>query len=157
MSDDNAKVEKTPRSAETRAKMERAAQWVRPDVLPNPDPRPGWVHRYVRTSLMGEPDNKNASMKFREMWEPVQAADYPELMVVSDRDSDWGEKGYVEQGGLLLCRAPEEMVKQRREYFTNLAEQQMEAVDNAFMRENDPRMPLLPIEKKTKVTMGGGQ
>jgi hypothetical protein len=32
----------------------------------------------------------------------------------------------------------------------------MESVDNNYMRENDPRMPLLRPERSTKVQFGGG-
>ena len=34
---------------------------------------------------------------------------------------------------------------------------QMQAVDNSYMRESDPRMPVLPPDRKTRVTFGGGK
>jgi hypothetical protein len=64
-------------------------------------------------------------------------------------------KGNVEVGGLLLCRIPEEFLKQRMEYYSNQNKSQMESVDNNFLRDSDPRMPLFS-DKKTKVTFGSG-
>jgi len=56
---------------------------------------------------------------------------------------------------LLLCKAPDEMVEQRNEYYTQQSRAQMNSVDNNLMRENDPRMPLFN-ERKTNVTFGKG-
>jgi hypothetical protein len=64
-------------------------------------------------------------------------------------------KGNVEVGGLLLCRIPEEFLKQRSAYYANQNKAQMESVDNNFLRDNDPRMSKFS-EKSTKVTFGSG-
>ena len=58
-------------------------------------------------------------------------------------------------GGLLLCKAPKELVEDRNEHFRQEASAQIHSVDNNLMRENDPRMPLFN-ERKTKVTFGKG-
>jgi len=64
-------------------------------------------------------------------------------------------KGNIEIGGLLLCKAPEEMMKQRDDYYLKQAQSQMEAVDNNFMRSNDSRM-LLFNEKRSTTSFGRG-
>ena len=69
-----------PRDLTTRDVTQRPQTWMPPQNLPEPNPRPGWVHRWIRTSLMGQNDPTNASAKMREGWEPVRAEDYPELM-----------------------------------------------------------------------------
>jgi hypothetical protein len=51
---------------------------------------------------------------------------------------------------------PEEMVEQRREYFAEQNQAQMESVDNNFMRENDQRMPLFK-EKRSTTSFGKGK
>tara|TARA_R110000823_G_scaffold10072_2_gene34914 strand:- start:146 stop:472 length:327 start_codon:yes stop_codon:yes gene_type:complete len=106
--------------------------------------------------MVGSPDNMNVSKRFREGWEPVRAEDHPELQIMSDHKSEWAQKGGIEVGGLLLCKSSEEMVAKRREYYKNHAESQMQAVDNNYMRENDPRMPVLAPNRKTSVAFGGG-
>jgi len=58
-------------------------------------------------------------------------------------------------GGLLLCKTPQELVDERNEFYAGQAKSQMQAVDNNFMRENDPRMPLFH-DRKSKVTFGNG-
>jgi len=154
MTDERAPRE--PRSLENRENDTRDKSWEPASLLPDPDPQDGWVFRWVRTSMVGHPDNTNISKKFREGWEPVRAEDHPELHIMSDHKSEWGAKGGIEVGGLLLCKAPEESVEQRREYYKSHAESQMQAVDNNYMRENDPRMPVLAPDRKTHVVFGGG-
>ena len=58
-------------------------------------------------------------------------------------------------GGLMLCKAPVEMVEERNAYYKNQADSQIRSVDNNLMRENDPRMPLFS-ERSSKVTFGKG-
>ena len=58
-------------------------------------------------------------------------------------------------GGLMLCKAPTELVEERNDYYQTQTRSQMNAVDNNLMRENDPRMPLFN-DRKTKVTFGNG-
>jgi hypothetical protein len=61
----------------------------------------------------------------------------------------------IEIGGLLLCKTPIEFTEQRDAHYRDQANNQMASVDNNFMRENDPRMPLFK-ERSTKVTFGKG-
>lgn len=142
------------RELENRESAQRNKVWTPPQTLPAPNPQPGWVFRYIRTSIMGNADPSNTSAKFREGWEPVKAEDHPELMHMADPNSKF--KGNVEIGGLLLCKAPEETMKQRDAYYAQQAKAQLESVDNNYMRLNDERMPLFS-EKKTSVSFGKGK
>ena len=142
------------RELDTRETSERKKSWAPPETLPSPKPQPGWVFRWIRTSMMGQVDPTNASAKFREGWEPCKAEDHPELMLSADPNSRF--KGNIEIGGLLLCKAPEEMMQQRNEYYARQAQSQMEAVDNNFMKANDERMPLFS-EKRTTTSFGKGK
>jgi hypothetical protein len=146
---------KATREQQTREVTEKRPEniWSAPDLLPSPDPREGWTHRWVRTLIMGNADPMNISKARREGFEPVKAEDYPELMAHASIDGQY--KGSIEIGGLVLCRAPTEMMQQRKAHYEKLANQQMESVDNTFMRENDPRMPVFK-ERSTKVTFGKG-
>ena len=150
--------ERAPRktkSLETREDEAREMPWEPASILPDPEPQDGWVFRWVRTSMVGTADNMNVSKRFREGWEPVRAEDHPELQIMSDHKSEWAQKGGIEVGGLLLCKAPEETVEKRRIYYKDRAESQMQSVDNNYMRENDPRMPVLSPDRKTRVAFGG--
>ena len=63
--------------------------------------------------------------------------------------------GNVEIGGLLLCKKPREMAEARRRYFEQKSQNQMESVDNSFMRNSDARMPLFS-DRKSTTSKGGG-
>jgi len=75
-------------------------------------------------------------------------------MLMTDPNSRF--KDNIEIGGLLLCKAPEEMMQQRNDYFARMNRSQMEAVDNNFMKANDERMPLFS-EKRTTTSFGKGK
>ena len=144
-----------PRELESREKEIREQPWEPASILPDPEPQDGWVFRWIRTSMVGTLDNTNVSKRFREGWEPVRFEDHPELQIMSDHNSDWAKKVGIKVGGLLLCKAAEETVDKRREFYAKHAASQMEAVDNAYMRESDPRMPVLAPDRKTRVAFGG--
>lgn len=131
------------REMTTRERTQR--EWRPPSTLPDPAPREGYGHRWIRASTLGEGDPTNVSSKFREGWEPVRAEDYPELMIPGNK------QGLVEVGGLILCKMPTDMIEQRDAYYRNAADAQLNAVNHNFMRENDPRMPLFR-ESKTEVS-----
>jgi hypothetical protein len=142
------------RELENRESSQRKQEWTPPQTLPSPKPQPGWVFRYIRTSIMGQADPSNTSAKFREGWEPVKAEDHPELMHMADPNSRF--KGNIEIGGLLLCKAPEEMMKQRENYYAQAAQAQVNSVDNSFMRLSDERMPLFN-ERRSTTSFGKGK
>ena len=144
---------RSTRELDTRQMMQRPEAWRPPETLPMPDDRPGWTHRYIRISTMGTADPSNISSKLREGYEPCKAEEYPELMMHASTEGRF--KGNIEVGGLLLCRIPSEFMAQRAKYYENLNKSQVDSVDNNFLRENDPRMPLFS-EKRTKVTFGSG-
>ena len=119
-------------------------------TLPDPTPEPGYVYRWIATHIMGQADPTNVSRKMRDGWVPVKAVDHPELMLEANEKT-----GNVEIGGLMLCKQPSEQAKARDEYFAKQAQDQMDSVDNHFMRNNDPRMPLFS-DRKSTVSRGAG-
>jgi hypothetical protein len=135
--------------------MERPKQWMPPQLLPDPNPEDGYAFRWIRIASLGKDDATNISGKLREGWEPVKASDHPEIrMFGSDSNAKFPDS--VQVGGLLLCKTPVELTAQRNAYYRNQAEAQMQSVDNTYMRENDPRMPMFK-ERKSTVTFGKGQ
>jgi len=141
------------RELEKREKTVRKKAWTRPETLPSPNPQAGYGFRWIRVSNQGQVDATNVSSKLREGWEPVKAADHPEITLVTIENERFADNVVI--GGLLLCKAPVELVQERNEYYDTQSKSQMNAVDNNFMRENDPRLPLFN-ERKSKVTFGNG-
>ena len=140
-----------PRELENRAEFERPKRWMPPSLLPDPEPEAGYAFRWIRLSTLNNPDPVNISTKLREGWEPVKAADQPKLRLISNPNGRFPDG--VEVGGLLLCKTPVEFTEQRDEYYQKQADAQMSSVDNTYMRESDPRMPMFK-ERSSKVTFG---
>ena len=145
--------ERTPRELDTRAAAERPKQWMPPQLLPDPTPEPGYVFRWIRVSTLGSNDPMNVSSKFREGWEPVKASDHPEVHVMGSGEGRFADS--IEVGGLILCKTPKELAEQRDAYYRRQAEGQMDSVDNSFMRESNPKMPLFK-ERRSEVSFGRG-
>jgi len=142
------------RELDTREKKDtRKRAWQRPEVLPSPNPEPGYDFYWVRVATQGTVDATNVSSKLRQGWEPVKASDHPEITMVTVENEKF--KDNVVIGGLMLCKAPKELAEERTEYFRAQTKAQMDSVDNNLMRESDPRMPLFN-DRKSKVTFGKG-
>lgn len=139
------------RELETREKTTRKKSWVRPELLPSPTPEKGYTYHWVRISTRGQADPTNVSSKLREGWEPVKASDHPEVVLTGTENDRF--KDNIVMGGLMLCKAPVELVEERNAYYQEQADAQIRSVDNNFMRENDPRMPLFS-ERNSKTTFG---
>lgn len=133
---------RTPRELATREKTAR--RWRPASMLPDVKPESGYGYRWVMTHLMGESQPTNVSQRLREGYEPVKAENHPELAYETN-----SKTGNVEIGGLMLCKMPEEMLKQREEYYTEQANNQASSVSSKFLGQSDPRMPLFAENKST--------
>lgn len=143
-----------PRDEQSREAESRERPWLPPNALPDPHQRPSMVHRWIRTSSMGQSDPVNVSTAFREGWVPVVSAEYPELKILSDHGSRWPES--VEVGGLLLCSAPASLTTRRREHYERMAQAQMKSVNDQLESEEDPRMRTMFREHYSTVSRGFG-
>ena len=142
------------RDTEKRESFERVKSWAPPTLLPTPAPQDGYAFRWIRISTMNQADPTNLSSKLREGWEPVRLVDHPELKLYST-DTSERFKDNVVVGGLMLCKTPTELVEQRNAYYQQQTDNQTQSVDNNFMRESDPRMPLFR-DRKSSVSFGKG-
>ena len=145
---------KTSRAGQTRSKTERPKVWTPPSSLDAPKAPTGFRHRWIRVETMGFDDTKNLQGKIRSGWELVRADEYPgsEYPVINEGKY----KGMIGVGGLVLARIPEEIVKSRTEYFKRISADQMTAVDQNLMKEQQPGMKI-NIDRQSRVTFGGGQ
>jgi hypothetical protein len=148
-----AEQNRATREVATRAVTERPKQWMPPELLPEPDKQAGYAYRWIRVSMLNQADPRNLSTKIREGWEPVAVEEQPKFKLLIDPNSRFRDN--IEIGGLLLCKAPEEFVDQRSDYYRNQTAAQTEAVDNNLMRQSDPRMPLFK-ERKSSSSFGKG-
>ncbi|MAH49764.1 hypothetical protein CMI37_28325 [Candidatus Pacearchaeota archaeon] len=140
------------RELESRESEQRETPWKPAPMLPSPDPRDGLEFRYVRAGYRGEVDNINVSQALRDGWEPVRSEDYPELQITSDRNSQYPDNVLI--GNLLLCSRPAELGDKIRKHGDREAQEQMDAVDRNYFREQDPSMPLLKPQRTSRITFG---
>ena len=91
----------------------RIAKWAPPSTLPDPNPRPGWKHRWCAISVYNE-IAPTINKRFAEGWEKCQASEYPEITAKIINTS---KDGSIETGGLVLCRIDASLMEQRRDYY----------------------------------------
>ena len=143
---------KTSRASQTREKTLRKKVWTPPSYLDTPNAPAGVRHRWVRVEILGYVDTKNIQGRLRSGYELVRADEYPEDDYATMPDGKY--KGIIGHGGLVLTRVPEEIARQRADYFKRLSSEQIEAVDNDLMKEQHKSMPI-EIDRQTRTTFGG--
>ena len=156
MTDQKNTSTRTPRANSTREKTAQRKPWAPPSMLEAPLAPDGYKHRWIRAEVRGFDDRKNISAKLREGWELVRADEYPDFEApVIDSGKYEGVFGV---GGLLLARIPEETVAERTHYFESKNADQMTAVDQDMMRENQhSTMKINNPDRQQRVTFGGPQ
>ena len=143
---------RSARDSESRENAERVQQWRPGSALDAPEPPLGFKHRWIRESVLEYDDKTNVHKKRQEGWELVRAEEYPDYVgPVIDEGRNAGTIGV---GGLILARIPVELVEQRNNHFNTVAQNQMDAVDRDWMRENNALMPKMAPQRKSSVSFG---
>ena len=147
------------RSSDTRAKDDRPKVWKMPSALELPDEAielaesQGLTYRWIRESILGQDDKTNVSKRFREGFEPVRPDELPGFHDLPTVD-DGRHAGVIGVGGLILCKIDKNIADQRNDFFEQQTQNQMAAVENDLMREENPSMPI-SSKMSSKVTFGG--
>ena len=144
-------ADRTPRETQTRQSQERKV-WRPGTALEAPEPPLGFRHRWIRESVMEYDDKTNVHKRRQEGYDLVRAEEYPEYtgpVVDEGRNA-----GIIGVGGLVLARIPEELAEQRKQHYHKTTQNQMDAVDRDWMRENNPAMPKMAPQRKSSVSFG---
>jgi hypothetical protein len=141
-------------SRDTEVREDVAKKWQPASLLPDFTKKAGWAYRWIRVSLLNEPDNMNVSSKMREGWEPVKHSEHPEVVLQADPNSNFKEG--IEIGGLLLCKAPQELREQRAAFVKNKTKDQTDAVSQSYLNQSDPRMPKFSEGQENGRSFGKG-
>ena len=144
-------VDRTSREVNTRERKERKV-WRPGTALDAPEPPLGYIHRWIRESVMEYDDKTNVHKRRQEGFELVRAEDHPDW--IGPVIDEGRNAGIIGNGGLLLACIPIEIVQQRKNHYQNVTSNQMEAVDRDWMRENNPAMPKMAAQRKTTVSFG---
>ena len=146
---DSTKVET---KAKTVAPKVKPKVWSPPSYLDTPNAPNGFRHRWVRVEILGFVDTKNIQGRLRSGYELVRADEYPNEDFPAITDGKYA--GVIGHGGLVLTRVPEEIARQRTDYYMNQAQDQIRAVDNDLMKEQHKGMPI-EIDRSSRTTFGG--
>jgi hypothetical protein len=145
---------KTSRASQTREKETRKKVWTPPSSLDAPPAPTGFQHRWIRAESLGFDDSKNVQGRIRSGYELVRADEYPDSDYPVVEDGKY--KGVIGVGGLVLARVPEEIIKQRGEYYAKQHNDKVEAMDKDLMKEEHQSMPI-DIDRQSRVTFGGSK
>ena len=148
---DTTKVESHSSQAKVK---ERPKVWAPPSYLDTPNAPDGFRHRWVRTEILGFVDTKNIQGRLRSGYELVRADEYPEEDFPAIADGKYA--GVIGHGGLVLTRVPEEIARQRTEYYMKQAQDQQAAIDADLAKEQHKSMPIT-TDRDTRVTFGGSK
>jgi hypothetical protein len=145
---------KTSRASQTREKESHKKVWAPPSSLDAPPAPTGFQHRWLRAESLGFNDSKNIQGRLRSGYELVRSDEYPDSDYPVVEDGKY--KGVIGVGGLLLARVPDEIVKQRGDYYAKQHNDKVEALDQDLLKEEHQSMPI-NIDRQSRVTFGGSK
>ena len=151
---ENNNDKRTSRASQTREKEAKKKVWTPPSSLDAPPAPTGFQHRWLRAESLGFQDTKNIQGRIRSGYELVRADEYPDSEFPIVEDGKY--KGVIGVGGLVLARVPNEIAKQRADYYKQQAKDNVDAEDNDLMKEQHSSMPI-NIDRQTRVTFGGSK
>ena len=128
------------------------AAWKPPALLDAPEARPGYVQRWVATSIQGKDTPDNVYKRMREGWEPRSADTVKEKLFPTINHGQW--TGSIGIEGMLLCEMPKERHAAQKRYYEGKNEEQNEAVSgelDAFGRRSGQTFYQ---ERKSEVSRG---
>ena len=146
---DSTKVQSQAKTVKPKARPKVSTP---PSYLDTPNAPEGFRHRWVRVEILGFVDTKNVQGRLRSGYELVRADEYPDSDYPKVEDGKY--KGVIGVGGLVLARVPEEIARQRTEYYMNQAQDQMTAIDNDLLKEQHKSMPI-DVDRQSRTTFGG--
>ena len=100
--------------------------WKPPSLLDAPEARPGYVQRWVATSIQGKESPDNVYKRMREGWEPRPADTVKSKLYPTINHGQWA--GSIGIEGMLLCEMPEEIALQKQDYYSGKNEEQNESI-----------------------------
>ena len=115
--------------------------WTPPALLDAPEPRAGFVQRWVATSIQGKDTPDNVYKRMREGWEARPASTVKNQLFPTINHGQW--EGCIGIEGMLLCEMPIEQHKSMKDYYANRNYEQNESLSgdlDALNRSGGPRV-----------------
>jgi len=147
----NVRAEQS-RSSTRDEEIRPEAAWKPPSLLDAPEPRPGYVQRWVATSLQGKDTPDNVYKRMREGWSARSAETVKSELFPTINHGQW--TGSIGIEGMLLCEMPKERHASMKAYYQGKSHDQNQSV----VGELDAlgRQSGLPIhqERKSETSRG---
>ena len=115
--------------------------WSPPALLDAPKARPGYVQRWVATTIQGKATPDNVYKRMREGWEPRKSETVKEQHFPTINHGEW--VGCIGIEGMLLCEMPKERHKAQKDYYKNKSSEANESIAgdlDALGRNNGQRI-----------------
>ena len=135
-----------------------ATEWRRHSDLDAPDPRKGYVNRFIRIRLGTVRDTARLRNAIREGWRPVKASSLSDRSLPTINIDQYGDVIGVED--LILCEMPKHIHQQRMKFYRAKQRRQNEAIERQLKgvsREDVGGFgPIVPT-RHTQVTVAAPQ
>lgn len=118
----------------------------------NIPPRPGYVQRWVRTSVHGNEDQSNVFKKINKGWKPRERSTVPKGQFVMHVDFEGLD--VIGIRGMILMERPEALHERQRKKVQEATDLQMSAVKNDLYKIKERGANVSEFTDKTKVSRG---
>ena len=126
--------------------------WTPPALLDAPDPRPGYVQRWVATSIQGKDTPDKVYKRMREGWEARPASSVKNQLFPTINHGQW--EGCIGIEGMLLCEMPIEKHRQMRDYYAGKSKEQNQSLANDLHALEQKTGHKIHQERKSSVSGG---
>lgn len=153
--EDTHVANQSARQVDQREEIDRDSElptsWKRPSQLDAPEPRPGYVQRWVRYRMGNQEDADNLDKMLDQGWRPVKRSAAKRVHeLTADLRGKYGQ--YIVKRGLILMELPEKLAAERNKHYRRKLRQMTDAIDRDLFKLNHPAMPLLKPERSTRTT-----
>ena len=100
--------------------------WKPPSLLDAPKPRPGYVQRWIATSIQGKETPDNVYKRMPEGREPRKADTAKDQLFPTINHGQWA--GSIGIEGMLLCEMPKEKHRAMKNYYQNKSSEANESI-----------------------------
>ena len=127
--------------------------WKPPSLLDAPSPRPGYVQRWIATSIQGKETPDNVYKRMRAGWNPRPADTVKDKRYPTINHGQWA--GSIGIEGMLLCEMPVEKHRAMKDYYHNRSVEANESIAGDL--EALGRKTGQPIYQDRKSSMSRGR
>tara|TARA_R100001480_G_scaffold152540_1_gene154686 strand:- start:732 stop:1220 length:489 start_codon:yes stop_codon:yes gene_type:complete len=128
------------------------ASWTPPALLDAPDARPGFVQRWVATSIQGKDTPDNVYKRMREGWEARPASTVKNQLFPTINHGQW--EGCIGIEGMLLCEMPIEKHRQMKSYYAGKSVEQNQSLTSDLTALEQKSGQKIYQERKSSVSGG---